>query len=299
MLNLEWFRTFKVIYEVGTLTAAAQELYISQPGVSLHLNSLEAYTGYRLFERDNRRCVPTERATILYNFIIDPMARLQEIEQQFHRKSRTSKPTLSIGMCYMTFQYTLEQYVGMLPFNLIARFGEGEQLIEDLNNGLIDFALVSTSPVMPNIEYTPFLNQRITLVCGKEADTTRLDELKSLTDRSDIRDWLKQQSWFATSVDMEYLKNFWLANFNVPLDFKPSYVLPNFNSILGCLRNGNGFTVMPDYLCKKAIIDDQVKVPWEESTCPEKTLHFGKRKKSGYAKEIQHIEELLTTKWFA
>ncbi len=46
--NLEWFRTFKAIYETGTLSAAAQQLFISQPGVSLHLNSLEAYTGYKL-----------------------------------------------------------------------------------------------------------------------------------------------------------------------------------------------------------------------------------------------------------
>ncbi|UON85535.1 LysR family transcriptional regulator [Dyadobacter chenwenxiniae] len=48
MLNLEWFRTFKVVYEVGTLSAAAQSLFISQPGVSLHLSALESYTGYRL-----------------------------------------------------------------------------------------------------------------------------------------------------------------------------------------------------------------------------------------------------------
>ena len=32
MVNLEWFRTFKAIYETGTLTGAAESLYISQPG---------------------------------------------------------------------------------------------------------------------------------------------------------------------------------------------------------------------------------------------------------------------------
>lgn len=59
--NLEWLRTFKAIYETGTLTAAAQELFISQPGVSLHLNSLEAYTGYKLFERASKKMTPTEK----------------------------------------------------------------------------------------------------------------------------------------------------------------------------------------------------------------------------------------------
>ncbi|CEJ70237.1 Bacterial regulatory helix-turn-helix protein, lysR family [Chryseobacterium oranimense G311] len=34
MVNLEWYRTFKAIYKTGTLTGAADSLFISQPGVS-------------------------------------------------------------------------------------------------------------------------------------------------------------------------------------------------------------------------------------------------------------------------
>jgi DNA-binding transcriptional LysR family regulator len=50
MVNLEWYRTFKAIYKTGTLTGAAVELFISQPGVSLHLSSLENYVGFQLKE---------------------------------------------------------------------------------------------------------------------------------------------------------------------------------------------------------------------------------------------------------
>ena len=35
MVNLEWYRTFKAIYQNGTLTKAAQELLLSQPNVSV------------------------------------------------------------------------------------------------------------------------------------------------------------------------------------------------------------------------------------------------------------------------
>lgn len=51
MVNLEWCRTFKAIYKTGTLTGAAEILFISQPGVSLHLSSLETYVGNKLFDR--------------------------------------------------------------------------------------------------------------------------------------------------------------------------------------------------------------------------------------------------------
>ena len=57
MVNLEWYRSFIAIYKMGTLTKAAESLYTSQPGISLHLNALESYTGKKLFERTSRRMI--------------------------------------------------------------------------------------------------------------------------------------------------------------------------------------------------------------------------------------------------
>ena len=37
MVNMEWYRTFVAIYEKSTLTKAAETLFTSQPGVSVHL----------------------------------------------------------------------------------------------------------------------------------------------------------------------------------------------------------------------------------------------------------------------
>src|SRR5688500_19786946 len=123
MINLEWFRTFKVIYEAGTLSAAAKDLFISQPGVSLHLSSLESFAGHRLFDLDTRKMVATERGTMLYNFIIDHMNKLEEAEHIFHRKSKAEKPTVSIGMSMEIFQHMLEAHISELPFNLVTKFG--------------------------------------------------------------------------------------------------------------------------------------------------------------------------------
>ena len=59
--NQEWLRTVKAIYETNTLTAATQELFIFQARVSLHLNSLEAYTGYPAFPTTRLLVLPTLR----------------------------------------------------------------------------------------------------------------------------------------------------------------------------------------------------------------------------------------------
>ena len=294
MLNLEWLRTFKAIYETGNLTAAAQTLFISQPGVSLHLNSLETYTGYRLFKRETRKMTPTERGVILYHCILDSLNKLEEAEQSFFRNSKVNKPTISVGMGVETFECTLEEHLATLPFNLILRFDQYPALLHDLDAGKLDLIVTPQKGLQANLEYTPFMRERMVLVCGGGTDSGPLDQLVLTNDRPAIRQWLKQQVWYTMAADMEPLKNFWLTNFDCLPDLNPNYVVPHFSSILRCLSNGKGLAVMPDFLCRKAISDKTVKLAWEGSAPVESMLYFCKRKKTIFKEQIRQLEELLT-----
>ncbi|MEJ2882811.1 LysR family transcriptional regulator [Pedobacter sp. GR22-6] len=293
MVNLEWFRTFKVIYEAGTLSAAAQALFISQPGASLHLSSLESFAGHRLFDRDTRKMVATERGTMLYNFIIDHMNKLEEAEQIFHRKSKAEKPTVNIGMSIEIFQHMLEAHISDLPFNLVTKFGDHSQMLQELNNGTLDLILTPQKGTQHNIEYKPFTNERIVLVCGNQTDTTKFEELLLKDDRPALKDWLSSQIWYTTASDMEQLKRFWSASFDTLPSFRPKCVVPSFGSILRCLSNNKGFAVVPDFLCNREIAAKSVKLAWAGSPALESTLYFGKRKTTAYPEEIKYLEEIL------
>lgn len=294
MLNLEWFRTFKAIYEMGNLTAAANALYISQPGVSLHLNSLETYTGYPLFKRETRKMTPTERGIILYNCILDSMNQLEEAEQTFFRNSKVDKATITVGMGFETFEHTLEEHMAELPFNLIMRFAEHPEMLNDLDAGKLDLIVTPQKTLRANLEYTPFIKERIVLICGSKTDSSQLDELLEADDKKSLRQWLKQQTWYTTAADMEHLKNFWLTNFDSLPDVKPNYVVPHYSSILRCLGNSKGFAVMPDFLCRKALRNKAIRIAWEGSTLLENMLYFCKKKKTIYIDEIRELESLLT-----
>ncbi|BAV05041.1 chromosome initiation inhibitor [Filimonas lacunae] len=295
---MEWFRTFKAVYETGNLSTAAQLLFISQPGVSVHLNSLEAYTGYRLFERVARKMLPTERGTILYNCIIEPIHQLEAAEESFHRNSKVDKPTISVGMGLEIFKYSLEEHLAELPFNLVLRFGEYRQIVQELDTGKLDLILTPQKGNQSNLEYIPFTKERIILICGNETDTITLDALLLADERMAIREWLKAQIWYTTAADMEHLQHFWMANFGCLPDLKPNYIVPNFSSILRCLSNGKGFAVIPDFLAKKELALQLVKLAWEGSPYVENILHFGKRKKTIYSNEIRQLEQILASNWY-
>lgn len=293
MVNLEWFRTFKTIYDAGSLTGAAEKLYVSQPGVSLHLSSLESYVGYKLFDRTSRKMVPTERAKILYNYILEPIGKLQEAEEHFHKTTEKEKPTISIGMCFETFQFTLESYLPTLPFNVIIKFGDYPEMLSDLDNGILDLIITPQKGDYKGLVYKSFFTERIVVIGGAQTPYSAFQDLLMQRDSDGIQHWLKQQTWYGTAGDMEHLRRFWHMNFGKRPDFKPNYIVPNMSSILRCLSGGTGIAVIPDFLSKRELDSGGIKLLWEGFHKIENTLYFGTRKKTMYAAEIQMIEEIF------
>ena len=293
MVNLEWYRTFKAIYKTGTLTGAADALFISQPGVSLHLSSLEAYVGYKLFDRTGRKMIPTERGKVLFNAVAEPITKLEDVEKNFQKSTEKHTPTISVGMCFETFQTTLEQYVSSLPFNLIISFGEDPEMLDQLDKGILDLIITPKKGSSPNIEHEAFSSEQIILVGGKDVDKTAFNKVLKTKDAEQIEEWLKNEKRYGTTGDMEHLFQYWILNFGHKPNFRPNYIVPNMNSIIRCLKGGTGLAVVPDFLCRNDIASGNIQLIWEGKKKFENTLYFGCRKKTNYQTEIEHIKGLF------
>ncbi len=293
MVNLEWYRTFKSIYKTGTLTGAAEALFISQPGVSLHLSSLEAYVGYKLFDRTGRKMVPTERGKVLFNAINGPLQQLEEVEKNFQRSTETHTPTISVGMCFETFQTTLEPYVSRLPFNLIISFGDYPDMLDKLDKGILDLIITPRKGSSQQIEHEAFSKEQIVLVAGTAVDGDAFKAVLKMKDKKQMLNWLKQEKWYGTTGDMEHLFQFWSLNFGHKPDFRPNYIVPNLQSIVRCLGSGAGLAVVPDFLCRKEVQAGLIQLLWEGDKKLENILYFGTRKNSRYQEEIRHLKDLF------
>ncbi|MGJ1261827.1 LysR family transcriptional regulator [Sphingobacterium spiritivorum] len=293
MVNLEWYRTFKAIYKTGTLTGAAEALFISQPGVSLHLSSLESYVGYKLFDRTGRKMMPTERGKVLYNAVVDALTKLEEVEKNFQKSTEKHTPTISVGMCFETFQITLEQYVSSLPFNLIICFGEYPEMLDQLDKGIVDLIITPQKGNSSQLELEPFSCEQIVLVGGSEVDKATFDAIRKTEDIHQTESWLRAQKWYGTTGDMEHLLRFWKLNFDQQPNFRPNYIVPNLNSIVRCLSGGKGLAVIPDFLCRQEIENGQIQLIWEGVKPLKNTLYFGTRKQNSHQQEIDHIKDLF------
>jgi DNA-binding transcriptional LysR family regulator len=66
MVTVRQLEAFRGVIQHGSVTGAANALGLSQPAISKAVALLEAETGLALFERRNRRLVPTAEALILH-----------------------------------------------------------------------------------------------------------------------------------------------------------------------------------------------------------------------------------------
>jgi DNA-binding transcriptional LysR family regulator len=93
--NLYPLHVFRLVARYGSVTRAAQELYISQPAVSTHVKALEARYGEALFERTPRGMILTpagvlvdERANRLFAEMEDIDHAIQAVQGQVRGEIR-------------------------------------------------------------------------------------------------------------------------------------------------------------------------------------------------------------------
>lgn len=145
-MELRVLRYFLAVAREQNITAAAETLHVTQPTLSKQLMELERELGKKLFIRGNRRITLTEDGMFLRKRAQEITELVDRTEAAFTDDSGTITGEISIG-CGETgaIRYiarALDQIQSVHPgvrFKIFS--GNGEDVSERLDNGLVDFAL--------------------------------------------------------------------------------------------------------------------------------------------------------------
>ena len=86
--RLKQLRAFCHVARLGSVTRAAEALFLSQPAGSLQLGALETELGAQLFERQGRRINLTHEGQALYEIARPLVDGFDAIEGEFHNRLR-------------------------------------------------------------------------------------------------------------------------------------------------------------------------------------------------------------------
>jgi DNA-binding transcriptional LysR family regulator len=80
-INLHQVRIFLTVVRLGSITRAAESLYMTQPAVTAQLRHLRAFAGQPLLMRDGRRLVPTPAGQAMYDYASKVLQATQVVQR--------------------------------------------------------------------------------------------------------------------------------------------------------------------------------------------------------------------------
>ncbi len=140
------------------MTRAAQSLHVSQPALSKQMKELEKELGKKLFRRRSASLSLTDEGMLLRKRAEDILDMVDKTEEEFKNLDDISGGEVHIG-CAESYQIkylarAIKFFRLKYPlFRYHITSGNTEQVVERLDRGLIDFALIVEPPNMFRYNY--------------------------------------------------------------------------------------------------------------------------------------------------
>ncbi|HUN84961.1 MAG TPA: LysR substrate-binding domain-containing protein [Terracidiphilus sp.] len=171
MASLENFRlvVFRTVAEQCSFRKAAEELYLTQPAVSLQIKALEEDLGVQLFDRTGSRIALTDAGATLLGYARQVNSLLTEAEQRVASLSGDHAGHLALGASTTIAQYVLPRLLGdfrrehpRVQPTLIS--GNTEQIVSAIVQQQIAVGLIEGPAHSRDVKTEPFLADELVLI---------------------------------------------------------------------------------------------------------------------------------------
>ncbi|ENU84287.1 hypothetical protein F970_02460 [Acinetobacter sp. CIP 102082] len=151
-MNLAAFEAFLKVMETGSISIAAEQLFITQPAVTKRIHGLEEYFGVKLFESAGRGIQPTHAAHSLLPKVRTWLNELGEIHHTLSHEQSQVQGRLKIGTSHHIGLHhlaaPLKRFVQQFPqVTLDVHFVDSEQAHEQVLAGELELAFLTLPPV--------------------------------------------------------------------------------------------------------------------------------------------------------
>jgi LysR family cys regulon transcriptional activator len=166
------------------LSAAAEALNTSQPGVSRQIQLLEAELGFEIFLRTRNRIIgltpPGEHVVDTARRVIDDVGSLHSLKEEV---SVGNRGTLTIGTTHTQARYVLPRvipaFVQLYPdVALVLKEGDPEEVCQMVDAGAADLAIgTETSRSFPHLVKLPFFEITRSVVAKADHPILKVNKL--------------------------------------------------------------------------------------------------------------------------
>ena len=158
--NLNLYRVFLAVAETGSISRAAEALFISQPAVSKSIGNLESALSVHLIDRSSRGAKLTEQGKLLYEHLRPAFDSIRTAEDEIRQGNELGIGELRIGastsLCRNILLGYLSSFIREYPHIKVSLACHSTlTTVKQLDEGRIDLGLICETVLPERLSYHP------------------------------------------------------------------------------------------------------------------------------------------------
>ncbi|ABI72402.1 LysR family transcriptional regulator [Shewanella frigidimarina] len=167
MLNQQWLTTFIKLVEVGHFTHTAEQLFMTQPGVSQHIKKLEQQVGVDLLIRIGKSFELTEAGIVLYQQALVWQQQQQQVLSQLAVDDEhvgDCRLACSGSMALLLYPHLIDYQLPYSQLQIYLEAAPNKRIIDSVMTNTIDVGIITQPINMDELVVTPLAAQSLCLV---------------------------------------------------------------------------------------------------------------------------------------
>jgi DNA-binding transcriptional LysR family regulator len=181
MAQLENFRlkVFRAVAQHLNFRKAAEQLFLTQPAVTLQIKALESDLGLRLFDRAGGKIALTQQGSVMLDYANRLASLASEAEQALCCSEDSVSGELALGASTTIAQYVLPRLLGAfqneypkIQFSLHS--GNTSEVVRCLLDGRVALGLIEGPARERGVRTEPFMEDELVLITPVSLDSGAL-----------------------------------------------------------------------------------------------------------------------------
>lgn len=287
-LTMKHLRYFEALARLGHFGRAAEACSVTQPALSMQIKELEALAGAPLLERSPRALRLTPLGEEFAARAREILASVDELGDLVRLAQGPGLARLRIGVIPTVAPYLLPQLITALGrawpgLDLRPREAITRTLIDDLNEGRLDCAIVALPVSEPALHEEPLFDEDFVLL------RPRADAEKPVPDARDLRAMrllLLEEGHCFRDQALSFCK----AGGTMPRDLMEGSSLSTLVQMVGA---GIGVTLIPEMALEVETRSAEVALARLPAPGPSRRIGMVWRRSSPLAPQLTEIADLL------
>ena len=293
-INLDLYRIFYVVAKSGSISAAANVLFISQPAITFQIKKLEDQLGISLFTRTKHGVILTDEGKVLFDYVKYGIESITNGENALSNLKNLDSGVIRIGASTTVFRHIvmpyLEKFHELYPkIDIQIVNNLTNNLLKELRNGNLDILFLNM-PMNENkdLKITPLTDVQDIFVGNKKYyDLTNgklhLNDLNSFP--------LIFQK--LPSNTRTYLNNYLKNN---KVDLKPQLEVVSYNLIMDLVKAGFGIGYATKEFIKTELENNSLYEIEVVPKVPKRFIGIATIDKKTPNYSVKKLIEMMTTK---